>query len=197
MLVPQQLLACGFLSRLFLAGGGARLGSATEGHVQNQAGECTNTRTIRTFFARSGEHWLVGVVDTFGDQVLCNLLGGFGCALHTTTRQCCGDDAAYRADVGGEDVQQTGRCTQQGGCAALFFGSTFGFGSFAGFTCTGSNTDTGRCDTTCKARRAERKERQGRTQSFTKLTAYSVFVAGCSLKRLLGNTRDLFELGAY
>jgi hypothetical protein len=51
--------------------------------------------------------------------------------------------------------------------------------------------------TASKASRAEREERQGGAQSFTKLTSYSVFVAGCRFKRLLGNTCNLFELGSY
>ena len=192
-LIPQQLLTCG----LFFARGGASLGSATEGHVQNQAGECTDTRAIRTFFARSGEHRLAGVIDALGDQVLRNFLGGFCRTLYTTTGEGCCNNATDWANVRGKDVQQAGGCTELCGKATFFGCGTFGFGSFTSFTCASGNTNTRGRSTASKASRAERKERQGGAQSFTKLTAYSVFVAGCRFKRLLGNTRDFFELGSY
>ena len=175
-----------------LSGASAACATAQR-QVQNHTGNGTDTGTVCAFFACAFDNCLLGLVDSLGDQVLCDLLRRFGCALDTTTGQGCGDDVLQGADVGGQQVQQAGGCTHQGSGAALLGSGTFGFCALACFTCASGNTEATSGYAASQPSGAEGKERQCRAQTFAELAANRVLITFSGLKRLLRNTSEFLD----
>ena len=149
-LITKQLLGLGAL--LFLTCGWRCLFCvrtklratcfASDGHVDNQTCQCTDTCAIRTFLAGTHKNLLAWVVYALGDQVLRNLLSGFCCTFNTTPCNGSTHDALERLDLWSQDVEQAGRRTELCSQASFFACSAFGFSGFSGFTCTCGNTKT-------------------------------------------------------
>ena len=67
-------------------------------------------------------------------------------------------------------------------------------GAFTGFTCASGHTNTYTSGNAGSTQQAQRSDRQERANAFAEATANRALVATLSLKRLLGNTGDLFDL---
>ena len=138
--LSRRHLCAGFLSRC-----GTHTCLAAYREVEDQTGQSTNTCTIGTFFPGPGHDRLVRVIHALGNEVLGDFLGGFSRAFHTATSGGSSHQRLDRAefflqnlgqrrDFRCNDVQQAGRCAEQGSRATFCTRSTFGLCGFTGFT---------------------------------------------------------------
>jgi hypothetical protein len=161
----------------------------SESHVDQQTGKGTGTCAVCTFLTRPDKDLLLRVIYALSDQVLSNSLCGFRRTFHTTTDQGCGQDTLDGANVGGQNIKQSGADTQLSSQTTLFFRGTCGFGCLTRFTCTCGCADTG-TNTNTRAT-AQGKERDGGAQSLTKFASYALFISGF---RSQGRTCGLGQL---
>ena len=145
---------------------------------------------------------MAGLVQPLGDGVLGDFLRRFRGTLDTARDQGTLDEPdgfACTAREGSEGhvdcrVKRTGDGAQCRGCAALFTCGSATFSTLSCFTCASGQTDTHTSGNARGPEQGQRSDRQERADAFTEAATDGAFVPTLGLKRLLGDTGDLFDL---
>ena len=127
----------------FLGVGSRPTSPAREHRIHEGLSQRADGTAGRGSFTETLQNFLLGLVNTSGDQVLSDGLRGFGCGFDTTgkenTAQLPHDRLTHTRC---QHIEHAGRGSQHRGAGSLLIRSTLGLGAHTGFTRPRCNAQT-------------------------------------------------------